>query len=661
MSAAVSTTLHPRVGKPLDKPLWAGVILRGALSSYPCRWGLPAEGGVGMDEQEVPAALDPMRQVEATLVFTDVVDSTPMMRAAEHETASRLSRLWSQVHPQVLTPLGAELAEPQTGDELLIRVPHPQRVVECARLLHLLAQQINVGYPPERAIRLRIGAHHARYLRSAHGKFGVDLNLASRIAKAARPGQTLISGRLRSLLNSELDGELLDQGEYRLKGLEDEPQRVFALTGAAAERLPEDVDRAIARRLSLKPTLLVMPFEPPATAAPLQGLGAGDVATERLVHLFSQSPWLHVINGLSASELRGRQLSMGEVYRCARADYVLRGQVRSEGTDHSDPRQPIRLELELWRQGAGDPIWQHSVQGRVYDLLSAEGDLLAPVVYGVASRVDRVEKHAALSLRAGAALPSLKAHTLYLDAVDALHRFDRQRFDHCRAVLVHLHEQSPTHPDPLAWLARWHTFNSVQGWSADRRYDAEQAMAYSERALDRDPHSSLALTMAGAAQAGIQLDPHKAQALYSQALQHNPNDSLAWVMSSVAQGFMSQAEPALANSELALGLAPLDPMGYYYHSLGASAALGARQWGRATALAERALTANSLHGSTYRVLAIAHALNGRISESRAVVARLLAIEPDASLDMFLRRVPTHFEDRDLYANALLTAGLPKSN
>jgi tetratricopeptide (TPR) repeat protein len=281
--------------------------------------------------------------------------------------------------------------------------------------------------------------------------------------------------------------------------------------------------------------------------------------------------------------------------------------------------------------------------------------MLGRVVHAVSRRILTVEQRA---VRAARALPNLASHTLYLTAVDLLHRFAIDDFHRSRELLLALNERAPRHAEPLAWLARWHVFRVVQGWSDHRQRDSEQAQHYSESALDRDPGSSLALTMAGSMHAGVKRDAETAQKFYQKALQYNPNDSLAWLMSGVAQGFMNAREPALSASEMALGLAPVDPTRHYYDALAATAALRAGEYERCVALARRAINANATHGTAYRSMAIALAILERPEEATEAVRRLLGVEPHFTVQTYLARVPTQDANREHFAELLRHAGLP---
>ncbi|TDP61671.1 TolB-like protein [Roseateles toxinivorans] len=518
-------------------------------------------------------------------------------------------------------------------------------------MLHSLAAREHANHPGVEPLRLRAGLHKTELLADDEALYGIGVNLAARIAAQGQPGETLMSSAARDELVAPFDGLLQDMGLCWLKHVE-QPVRLFRHRNEQAP-LPSGLEAAIAARMKMRPTLVVLPLE-----APPHGSGSafslGDVAADQLIRQLSQSSMLHVISPLSALALRGRELELEQLYRVLRADYVLRGSVVAD-SEGADRHRRLQLRVELWRNGSAEPIWNDGLVGSALDLLSPQSDLLGRVVHAVSHRILAVEQRAA---RAAQALPNLSSHTLHLAAVDLLHRFAASDFSRARELLLALSDRAPRHAEPMAWLARWHVFRVVQGWSDDSRRDGEQALYYSARALDRDPCSALALTMAGSVHAGVKRDAQAAQQFYAQALQHNPNDSLAWLMSSVAQGFMNERAPALAASEMALGLAPADPTRHYYDALSATAALRAGEYERCVILAERAITANGTHGTAYRSMAIAQAELGRHAEAAETMRRLLSVEPHFTVKAYLARVPSQDINRERFAQLLQEAGLP---
>lgn len=227
-----------------------------------------------------------------------------------------------------------------------------------------------------------------------------------------------------------------------------------------------------------------------------------------------------------------------------------------------------------------------------------------------------------------------------------------------RERLEHLAERSRRHPAPHAWLATWHVLLVQQGWSQDPQDHARKVMASTRRALDNDPDSSLALTVQGFVLTNLVKDLDGAATSYETTLNINPNESLPWLLTGTLNAFKGNGKDALEASERALLLSPLDPLRYFYDSLAATAAVTAGKYDRAIELAKRSLKANRTHTSTYRALAIAQSLSGRMDDARDTVQGLLQLEPSFTVTQFLARTPARGVLAATVADALLRAGLP---
>ena len=625
----------------------------------------------------------PLRRESATIAFVDVVDSVRLIGQAEAQAVVRIRELLGHAAREFVPRCGGKVAE-RRGDGLVLKFLHTRDAVRCITMMHRHAgdEPAAAGQGQDR-LRLRAGLHKTTLLTDDEAVYGIGVNLAARIAALGQPGDTLMSSAARDELMATLDGQLEDLGPCWLKNVE-QPVRVFRHREQPVP-LPEDISLAISSRMRLRPTIAILPLEGARSSSEFgngfgngfgnvtgnvtgnvnggasggasggaAGFGLGDVFADQLTRTLSQSSMLHVISALSTRALRGRDLPPQALYAMLRADFLLRGRIEVDASA-SEQLQRVQLQLGLWRRGADEPVWMERVGASALDLLSPHGEILGRVAHAVSQRILAIEQRAA---QAAQALPNLASHTLYLNAVDLLHRFAIDDFNRARDLLLALSERAPRHAEPLAWLARWHVFRVVQGWSDHRKRDSDEALHYSERALDRDPGSSLALTMAGAVHAGVNRDAEVAQKFYAQALHHNPNDSLAWLMSGVAQGFMNEREPALSASEMALGLAPVDPTRHYYDALAATAALRAGAYERCVALARRSIHANATHGTAYRSMAIALAMLERPDEAAEAVRQLMGVEPHFTVRTYLARVPSQDANREHFAELLSRAGLP---
>jgi class 3 adenylate cyclase len=154
----------------------------------------------------------------ATILFTDIVDSTL--------TLGRLGdRTWQRVLLDHNDRLRSELDRFRgrevitTGDGFLALFDGAARAVRCAAAMTESVRPLG--------IEIRAGLHTGEITVAGGNARGVAVHAAARIAALAGPGEVLVSGTTRDLL----DGSGLrfgDRGLHELKGLEGRRQ-VYAL------------------------------------------------------------------------------------------------------------------------------------------------------------------------------------------------------------------------------------------------------------------------------------------------------------------------------------------------------------------------------------------------------------------------------------------------
>ena len=226
-------------------------------------------------------------------------------------------------------------------------------------------------------------------------------------------------------------------------------------------------------------------------------------------------------------------------------------------------------------------------------------------------------------------------------------------------MLLYLCERHPRATSPRAWLGKWHVMRVAQGWSPNSHADAQQARGVVAQALDLEPEHSLALAIDGLVCAYLGKDLKSAAQRYEASIQANPSESLAWLFQSALHSYDARGELAVECALRAQRLSPLDPMKYYYDNFTSMAMLSAGDYAGAIRFGKSSLRANRAHGSTLRILAIAHALSGQLDEARATIQNMLALEPDFSVARYLERYPGAAASHAAkYADALRAAGLP---
>lgn len=151
-------------------------------------------------------------RVLATLLFTDIVDSTPM--------ATKLGDArWRQLLSEHLIDARAELERfggrevQTTGDGMLATFEGPARALHCASAIRRRAEAAG--------LEIRAGVHVGEVELVGEDVRGVTVHEAARIMAVAGAGEILVSDLTRALAGaSGLNFE--DRGTHELKGLDGE-------------------------------------------------------------------------------------------------------------------------------------------------------------------------------------------------------------------------------------------------------------------------------------------------------------------------------------------------------------------------------------------------------------------------------------------------------
>ncbi len=151
-------------------------------------------------------------EVDVAVMFTDLAGFSNWALEAGDEQAIGLLREVSEViEPTVLEHRG-EIVK-RLGDGLMAAFPDGRSAVAAALDAHERAAPIEVGgYRP----RLRTGIHLGRPRKLGGDYFGVDVNIAARLAEAARPDEILVSES--TLPGLDTDGVKTRRRRFQAKG-----------------------------------------------------------------------------------------------------------------------------------------------------------------------------------------------------------------------------------------------------------------------------------------------------------------------------------------------------------------------------------------------------------------------------------------------------------
>ena len=149
----------------------------------------------------------------ATILFTDIVDSTVLARDAGDVAWKRTLVMHEDVVRSVLVGFGGHEIK-TIGDSFLITFDGAERAIRCALALVEALAAIR--------IQIRVGIHSGEVVFSSDDIRGLAVHTAARIVATAGAGEVLVSGSTRDLAEGATRLTFNSRGRHRLKGLERE-------------------------------------------------------------------------------------------------------------------------------------------------------------------------------------------------------------------------------------------------------------------------------------------------------------------------------------------------------------------------------------------------------------------------------------------------------
>ena len=161
-----------------------------------------------------------------TIFFSDIEGFTSLNeRLGDMRAQEVLREHYALVREELLTHRGFEVKV--HGDGFMVAFDSAARALRCAQAIQR-RQKVWSDAHPDTPLRVRMGLHTGEAIRDADDFLGSTVNLASRIATAARGEEILVSSLLKELCASSGEFEFDRGQEIELKGLS-QPHRVFAV------------------------------------------------------------------------------------------------------------------------------------------------------------------------------------------------------------------------------------------------------------------------------------------------------------------------------------------------------------------------------------------------------------------------------------------------
>jgi adenylate cyclase len=487
--------------------------------------------------------------------------------------------------------------------------------------------------------KLRIGLNLGDVIVGQDGElYGDGINIAVRLEGIADPGGILMSEKVHSEVEGKLDVGFEDRGEQHLKNIA-KPVRAYAVRAEAYSALTERLSAA--PPLPDKPSIAVLPFEN-MSGDPEQEYFA-DGMVEEIITALSRFKSLFVIARNSSFTFKGRAVDIKEVGRRLGVRYVLEGSVRKAAGK-------VRISGQLIDAVSGAHLWADRFEGDLSDVFALQDEVTVNVVSAIQPKLLQTE----IDLAARRS-NDFSAYDLCLRA-QHLQSWTRDGSAESLRLASRALEIDPRSSFAATLAGECHIRNVRLGWAADPKSEIAEGMRLLRLALSIDGNATLAMSLLGNAIASFSDDYDTAREMVDRAVALNPNSSRIWELRGFAYLTAGEPEEAIRSFERRIRLSPFDPLLFSTLAGMSVAFIGLRRFDEAISLAKKAVRQNPLYPFAYRCLASALAHLGHEAEARVAVAGLLELEPDFRIS---ERVTYRDLSRlQLYIDGLRKAGLP---
>jgi TolB-like protein/Tfp pilus assembly protein PilF len=439
-------------------------------------------------------------------------------------------------------------------------------------------------------------------------------------------------GLLKRQLNVEPDARTKSlAAELRKPEAPDAPQ-----TAMADPPLPKD-----------RPSIAVLPFAN-LSGDPEQEYFADGMA-EEVITALSHCHSLLVIARNSSFAYKGKAVDVRQIGRELGVRYVLEGRVRRGG-------DRLRFTGQLIDAVSGNHIWADRFEGETSDVFALQDRFTESVVANIEPRLQLAEIERLRHKPAG----NLNAYDLILRAQQGIYEWTPESVEAAMRRLEQALAIDPNYALALAMFANCYATRRFQGWGKDYKAEAVDGLRLAARAAELGKDDGEVLWRAANATWHLAMDAQRASELIYRALQINPNSSIALTIAGWIELPLGNPEKAFQLLQRAQRLSPRDPRGWTIAGGMAYAEYQRGNFIESVAWAERALTENPRFAGALWFLAASLGRLGQTQKAAAIVAEVLKIEPTLTISGL--RARTMFTREDIWlplAQDLRLAGMPE--
>jgi len=466
------------------------------------------------------------------------------------------------------------------------------------------------------------------------------------LIEAAWPGQaieesnlTVQIAALRRVFAQEPGGE---------RWIETLPRRGYRFVGPTGEEQAESnpstkttatEETSSALPLADKPSIAVLPFEN-LSGDPEQEYFSDGMA-EDLITDISKISGVYVVARTSSFAFKGVSVDIGEIARKLGVGHVVEGSVRKMG-------DRLRVNAQLIDCANGRHLWAERYDGSMAEIFEFQDNIREQIVSALQVNLTPADK----VLSAHKPTNSVEAYDLFLKGRAHIHLYTPENFLEATRCFEGAIEVDANFAEAYGFLALCHYYGWVYNLPgfAD---NLDRANELAERGVALDATSAIAQTRLGWIQTFMRrYEP--AIANLEKALALAPENAEVRATFGNALNYWGDPDRALEMIETAFNLDPFAPPLWEYYA-GISHYL-LRHYDEAIRRQTRAVERTPKLLYAYLYIACSHVELGRIDDARDVIRTLRKIAPSFTLEQVARILPWRLDEtRDRLLDGLQKA------
>ena len=249
---------------------------------------------------------------------------------------------------------------------------------------------------------------------------------------------------------------------------------------------------------------------------------------------------------------------------------------------------------------------------------------------------------------------------LLLFAVPLMFPLERRKYEEAGRLIDRALEIEPNNAMAAAWAAFWQVVYFGQGWTQNLVKASAIAQARARRAVALSPDDAEILTICGHVSSFLNKDYDLALHYFDRAQRINPKLEPAWCWSAATYSYIGKSGIALERLKQFQDLSPAHPYYVWTQNIYSLSYAFAGDYEKAVESARGVTKTKPGFVNAYKPLIASLGHLGRAEEAKPFVDKLLALEPNFTVERFAQVYPIKYEsDREHYMRGLRLAGIPE--